>query len=336
MYCRRYQCLQGRAGVIIFSNLDAVYTTWKKKAYKRRIYLMPVRKESLRKELRIGIAEIVISIVSEGTFPDFGFDDAHTRFISEGGPEVILCLHYGKLANDYDFGEKIFDSGSTWSFHRRNGKYLLRISYSGENSTPDRIAILEPDFRSGDVYIPNRWTTNEPITLNPLLYPFAELLMINLLSQGKGLLTHSCGIDNNGKGILFAGESGAGKSTLSNLWKDKKDVTVLSDDRIIVRKMGGRFWMYGTPWHGDAKVCSPEKAPLEKIFFLKHAKMNKVKRIEGINAASKLLVCSFPTFWNKKGMKFTLGFIDELTREVPCYQLDFVPDERALDLVKSI
>jgi hypothetical protein len=94
--------------------------------------------------------------------------------------------------------------------------------------------------------------------------------------------------------------------------------------------------MYGTPWHGDAKACSPEKAPLEKIFFLKHAKMNKVKKIERIAAASKLLVCSFPTFWDKKGMEFTLGFIDELTREVPCYELSFVPDEIVLGLVKSI
>ena len=292
-------------------------------------------KKSLSKGVKIGIGGIVVSVVPEGAFPGFGFDDAYRNFITEGEPEVILRLHYGKLTDDGDCGEKIFDSGSTWNFHRRNGKYLLRISYSGEDSTPDKIAILEPDFRSGEVHISDHWS-NEPITLNPLLYPFAELLMINLLSQGRGILTHSCGIDNNGQGMLFAGESGAGKSTLSNLWKDKKGVTVLSDDRIIVRKMGGRFWMYGTPWHGDAKACSPEKVPLEKIFFLRHAKINKVKKIEGIAAASKLLVCSFPTFWDKKGMEFILGFIDELTREVPCYELSFVPDERVLDLVKSI
>ena len=293
-------------------------------------------KKSLSKGVKIGIAGIVVSVVPEGTFPDFGFDDAYRNFITEGAPEVILRFHYGKRTNDYDFGEKIFDSGSTWSFHRRNGKCLLRISYSGEDSTPDKIAILEPDFRSGDVYIPDRYPPQQPITLNPLLYPFAELLMINLLSQGRGVLTHSCGIGNNGKGMLFVGESGAGKSTLANQWKDKKDAAVLSDDRIIIRKMEERFWIYGTPWHGDAKACSPERAPLEKIFFLRHAKMNKVKRIEGIAAASKLLVCSFPTFWDKKGMEFTLEFIDQLTREVPCYELEFVPDERVLDVVESI
>ncbi len=292
-------------------------------------------KKSLSKGVKIGIAGIVVSVVPEGAFPGFGFDDAYRNFITEGEPGVILRLHYGKLTNGFDFGEKIFDSGSTWSFHRRNENYILRISYSSENSTPDRIVILEPDFRSGDVYIPDR-RSNEPITLNPLLYPLAELLMINLLSQGRGVLTHSCGIDNHGKGMLFAGESGAGKSTLSNLWKDKKDVTVLSDDRIIIRRIDGRFWMYGTPWHGDAKVSSPEKAPLEKIFFLDHAKKNSIKKMTPIEAASRLMVCSFPTFWDKKGMEFTLEFIDKLVTEVPCYELGFVPDKTVIDFVKNI
>jgi hypothetical protein len=195
------------------------------------------------------------------------------------------------------------------------------------------VAVLEPDFRSGDIYI----RAHEPASfLNPLIYPLNEILMVNLLSLGRGGMFHACGIKDNGQGILFVGASGAGKSTLANLWKKEKDVTILSDDRIIIRRKDGKFWAYGTPWHGDAKVCSPERAPLEKIFFLQHAKVSKVERIEGIDAASKLLVCSFPTFWDKKGMEFTLGFIDELTREVPCYELGFVPNKTVIDFVKDI
>lgn len=110
----------------------------------------------------------------------------------------------------------------------------------------------------------------------------------------------------------------------------------MSDDRIIVRKIDGQFWIYGTPWHGEANLCSPKKARLEKIFFLKHAEKNGIKKISLIDATSCMIVCSFPTFWNKKGMEFTVGFIDELTREVPCYELGFVPDERVLDLVENI
>lgn len=292
-------------------------------------------KKPLSKGLKIGIGGIVISVVPESTFQGFRIDDDHGRFITEGEPEVVLRFHYGDLSDEYDLGEKIFDSGGIWSFHRRNGKYLLRISYSDSNSTPDKIAVFEPDFRSGDVHISDR-RPNGPVASDPFLYPFAGLFMINLLSQGRGVLIHSCGVDDDGQGLLFAGESGAGKSSLANLWKNKKNVTVLSDDRIIIRKIDGRLWMYGTPWHGDAGICSPEKAPLEKVFFLKHAKKNEIKKIAPIDTASRLIVCSFPTFWDKKGMEFTLNFCAELSGEVPCYELGFVPDESVLDLVKSV
>jgi hypothetical protein len=33
---------------------------------------------------------------------------------------------------------------------------------------------------------------------------------------------------------------------MARLWKDVPGVTVLSDDRIILRKMDGRIWMFGT------------------------------------------------------------------------------------------
>jgi serine kinase of HPr protein (carbohydrate metabolism regulator) len=94
-----------------------------------------------------------------------------------------------------------------------------------------------------------------------------ELLMVNYLAQERGVIIHGCGIEKNGKGILFVGESGAGKSTLAKLWDQEDGVDVLSDDRIIVRKKGEQFWMYGTPWHGDAKFASPETVRLERILF---------------------------------------------------------------------
>jgi hypothetical protein len=160
--------------------------------------------------------------------------------------------------------------------------------------------------------------------------------MINLLSSGLGVLIHACGIRIKSRGIIFPGTSGAGKSTLANLGKSKKDFTVLSDDRIIIRKIDGRFWIYGTPWHGDAQVNSPERAPLERIFFLNHAQENSVSGTERIDATSKLIVCSFPPFWSKEGMEFTLGLIDELTKEVASYELGFLPDKSVFDLIGSI
>jgi hypothetical protein len=285
-------------------------------------------------ELRMRIGGITISFISDSSDLKTRVNDTFKHFVVKSRPEVIIHVHYGYIP-PYSLQKKVFDSDSTWSLYYSNKKCIFRFCSPPLNPLPNKIAILDSNFKSGDIYYSNNSVQNHN-SANPLEYPFGELLMINLLSQGKGVLAHSCGIDNNGKGMLFAGESGAGKSTLSNLWKGKKDVTILSDDRTIVRKIDGQFWIYGTPWHGDAKVSSPGRAPLEKIFFLKHAEKSEIKKMSLIDATSRIVVCSFPTFWDKKGMEFTLGFIDELVTEVPCYELGFVPDKTAIDFVRNI
>ena len=281
--------------------------------------------EQLSKQLKITIGDIGISVTANNRFK---IDNNYSLFLSRSRPEVILRTHYGYIPQ-IELGEKIFDN-QIWALHRSSEKFILCIHHpEPRSSSIIKLGVFQLDFESGDIYV-----GMETSQINsPLNYPLDQILMINLLSQGKGLLIHSCGIDYNGEGVLFAGSSGAGKSTIARLGINKKGVKVLSDDRVIVRQKDGEFWIYGTPWHGDARVCSPEKAPLEKILFLKHAEDNIIKRISPVDAVSRLIVCSFPTYWDKKGMEFILKFCTELVQKVPCYEIGFVPDESVLNLV---
>jgi hypothetical protein len=136
--------------------------------------------------------------------------------------------------------------------------------------------------------------------------------------------------------MLFSGVSGAGKSTLANLWKNRENANLLSDDRMIIRNIDGRFWMFGTPWHGDAKVASPEGVPLGRIFIIKHSPKNYASRLRANDAASALFVRCFPTFWNSSGMAYTLNLLGEIAEQVPCYELGFVPNETILDFVTKM
>jgi hypothetical protein len=164
-----------------------------------------------------------------------------------------------------------------------------------------------------------------------------EILMVNLLSRGRGVLLHACGVATiGGRGHLFVGVSGAGKSTLANLWRRRSDVVVLSDDRVIVRRRGEEFWAHGTPWHGDAKLASPVAVPLERIYVIEHAEENRAVPLKPVDAASRLLVRAFPTYWDAEGMAFTLQLLGQLSQAVPCYELGFVPDQSVIDFVGSL
>lgn len=283
--------------------------------------------EQLLKQLKISIGDIGISVTANNKFK---IDNTYSLFLSQNHQEVILRAHYGDIPQ-IELGEKIFGN-QVWDLYHSSEKAILRIHYPGSRSTSvDKLGVFPLDFESGDIYM-GRKTSQIDF---PLSYPLDQILMINLLSQGRGILIHSCGIDDNGEGMLFAGSSMAGKSSIARLVINKKGVKVLNDDRVIVRKKDGGFWIYGTPWHGDVKECLPETAPLKKICFIKHGKKNRIKKIAPREATSRLTVCSFPTFWDKKGMEFTLQFCAELARKVPCYELGFVLDESVLDFVRD-
>lgn len=293
-----------------------------------------MQKRARLSEFRFSLGDITLSIEAIDSKAAFTVDPARQRFSTTHKPDIALRLHNTDTFPSYEFKETIFASGGLWNLFRSQGRYILCGSSEPEG-IPQRMLVISPDYRSGDIYLNRK--NGEPDSFNtyPLEYPLDEVLMINLLSSRQGALIHACGIKEDTGGIAFIGSSGAGKSTLSNLYKGKKEVTALSDDRIIIRKREGEFWMYGTPWHGDAKVCSPERVPLRKIFFLKHAQKNSTKEMTPMEATRRLIINSFLPFWDKPGMEFTLKFCAELTKKVPCYELGFFPDASVLSFIRS-
>lgn len=284
------------------------------------------------KEIKISIADIVISLKAEQENLILSDSDPRQYFVTKAKPDLILKVRDGPVP-EFAVEELIFDTFVTWKLFRSDGYSVLKAPFG--------TLVLNSDLKRGDIYLKMRGKRQSP--LFPLTYPIDEILMINLLSQNLGLMLHACGLTRKGRGVLFPGTSGAGKSTIANLWKlrmtksklNNEEMVILSDDRVIVRRRKGQFWIYGTPWHGDARVCSPEKVPLERVFFLKHAKKNVIEELSPKDVVASLIVRSFSPFWDKKGMAFTLDFCTELAQSVPCYELGFVPNESAVEFIES-
>jgi hypothetical protein len=194
--------------------------------------------------------------------------------------------------------------------------------------------LLVRSFTFGEVHLHRHYFPQDR-SVYPLEYPLDELLMIHLLSGGKGVQVHACAvIDSLGNGLLFAGQSGAGKTTLAKLWRQEGEVVILNDDRIILRHTGGTLWMYGTPWHGEAGFAHPARVPLRRIYFLRHGQKNEIVSLQPAEAVGRLFAHSFPPFYSLAGLDFTLGFFEEVVTAVPCDDLRFLPDQRVIEFIR--
>ena len=287
------------------------------------------------RKLKLRIADIIIEVSCENTNLDFTEEQAHKRFLVEdGNPHLTLKAFYKEIP-DIDLGEEVFNSGSVWKLFSNDDKFIFTLTSPPDALKPYSIAVIDKDFKNGEIYFTSLDPSSSYVP-NPLNYPLDELLMVNILAKRKGILVHSNCIDDKGFGMLFTGTSGAGKSTMAEIWKGKEGVKILTDERVVIRKENASFFAYGTPWHGTARIHSPEKAVLKKIFFIKHGKENSAKLLNKLDATSRLIVRAFPTYWNQEGMKFTLDFTSEITENIPCYELPFKPDESIIDFVRGV
>jgi hypothetical protein len=288
--------------------------------------------------LSVRIADININLGCAWPEMRLWLEEAASRFqvAESSAPDVRVMAGWGDLTEAVR-GEQLFDSGALWRLYRAgDGRYVYSFSTSYFGSQPYKMAVFNQDFTSGEVYL-HRPYFDTARAVYPLEYPLDELLLLNILARGKGAEFHSCGIvDASGNGRLFLGQSGAGKSTTAGLWEQRAGAHILSDDRIIVRRAGEGFQMYGTPWHGESKHGSPSSAPLKQIFFLRQALRNELTPLKRAEAAARLFACSFPPFYDTRGLEFTLGFLEEMVCAVPCYELDFLRDESAVDYVRQV
>jgi hypothetical protein len=271
----------------------------------------------------ICIGDITLSITAD-VKENLNIDPAYLPFTSSDKPDIQLRVHQGNFENPGS--DKAFDCPPIWTLYRKGDTNILEIfpDMTGAHGT----LVFESGFKNAELYMGN-------LPGGPFYGPIMELLMVNYLAQGHGLILHACGVVHKDQGILFVGESGAGKTTMARLWAQEQGVDVLSDDRTIVRKKGNGFRMYGTPWHGEGKFGSPGSAKVEKIFFLSHREENALRNMRSIDAASRLLICSFPPYWDPEGMAFTLELISELTEQVSCQDLSFRPDRSVIQFLKA-
>jgi hypothetical protein len=283
--------------------------------------------------LSLRIADINIFILSQDSELKIGVDGAAKQFlVNQANPDATVQASWDNQFAEVK-GKKIFDSGALWQAYAENGSYVFRFTSLALGPLPYKVASFNQQFTKGEVSL-NRSYFDSDQRIYPLEYPLDELLVVNLLAQGKGVEVHACGIvDSNGNGRLFVGQSEAGKTTMAKLWQNEPGITILSDDRIILCSVDKKIWMYGTPWHGEAMLASPVRVPLTKTYFLQKGLKNELIPLGNSDAVGRLFSCCFVPFYNPEAIDYTLSFFNEVIETVPCSEIRFLPDKRVTEFI---
>ena len=188
-----------------------------------------------------------------------------------------------------------------------------------------QLALVDKTFSHWKIY-----SNPEPDgSLLPLRYPLGSIIIYYLTVNTQALLIRASCIFDGVKGRLFTGFSGNGKSTMSKIWANAGNL-VVNDDRLIIRKQEGSFFVYNTPMiYSDL----PKKAPLNTIHLISHSHVNKIKKQPRALAVSKVMPFFFQNNFDKKYIHDHLDFLNDLCNHISVYELGFVPDTDIINFV---
>jgi hypothetical protein len=227
----------------------------------------------------------------------------------------------------------IYDNHESWSMATDGIDYFIFLRDRGlENAIIT--ARISRDFKTGTIYCNAALIdSSSGSILNPLRYPLDQILVMHILAKNSGAIVHSTGLVIGNSGYIFPGRAGAGKSTIASLFQARNDVTVLSDDRMIIRQEDSEYRIFGTPWPSDGRMAINRGASLKCIIFLAHADINRIERLSSVQAAEMLITVVSIPWYDREAAGQLIVFCDRLVTEIPVYMLYFKPDKEAADFI---
>lgn len=264
-------------------------------------------------------------------WPFVTFEPFATAF--SHAPDIAMTVRVVQHLPEVPHGPVLYDAcHGLWKWHAADAGYLLE-SPNRSTGGPEALALVSKDIASVTVWVlgqPAGGTTRmgwEPLHL---INPIVEACLLTRLAGDGGLLLHAAGLltDQGGPaeqyGWAFTGSSGAGKSTISEFYA-ARGARVLSDERIILRRIEGAMQVFGTPWPGSGRHSLNQQGPLKGLFCIRHGKDgHALRRMPPSAAVPFVLPQCFLPHWDRAAMDDTLAFLGTLLETVDCFELAFL------------
>lgn len=229
----------------------------------------------------------------------------------------------------------VFESEAPWRAFRDGADLLIELRPGGAGTPLEWLARFAPGVPSVLVHCGAGRPADGRLHC-PIHYPLDQLLLMCLLPHISGLLVHAAGVRRGDRAAIFAGRSGAGKSTTMGLLEGYPGLVGLSDDRIVIRELAGRYRAFGTPWAGTHPVVSHDDAELSAIVFLHQAPETRLVPISPKQALDQLLRTASIPWFDVESVSPALGACDALLSRVPLYELHFRKHAEIREVVASL
>lgn len=213
-----------------------------------------------------------------------------------------------------------------WTIYEADGGICIHVYDSDELTRLQHIAFYQEDKQEWTIYS----DLNENQELESLRYPMLPLILYYLSTQTESLLVHASGVFDGTHGRIFSGFSGVGKSTMAGIWQNT-GAQIINDDRLMLRKLDGRWWMFNTPMY----YTDVPKAPLDFIYLPFHHSENTYERGVGIQMSMRFMAHCIQHGYNAAHVQWHLNQLMDISTEIPITRLGVVPNAEVLTFIKQ-
>jgi hypothetical protein len=268
----------------------------------------------------LGGLEIEISFPSELRT----FDPAYLPFLSPPSENkkfdkiqlsVVASPIEDKWMQNWKAADLLLDTGETWALELTGDKewpYHFGPSPTFPSDPPVLHCLASDSFKKAQVFFP-QGTDSSSREIHSRSYPLDEVLARHALLQHQSLLLHASGVTIGDRGYLFLGDSGAGKSTIAELLEAELGPGIIhSDDRIVLREREGKWYMYGTPWHGTFPRVLSQGIEVAGFFYLEKSEKNFLVPLEPSQALPYLFPVCLGVWWLKASTDKQVQLLESL------------------------
>jgi hypothetical protein len=277
-----------------------------------------------RRYYRIG--GVTIELTADRPMNSETFASKFETFRVDGpGPDTIAIHHRFGLPDvrGRDLGREVFRK-APWAVYRQPGGGWLYLGIAADPSDHalSRVADFTPDHGRGTVFNENDRQFCQGGLQSLTMFTTDQIVLARVLGDRQACYLHSSAAVVDGAGLVFVGHSDAGKSTTARMLDGHAEI--LCDDRNVVRRWPDGFRVHGTWSHGDFPRVSAASAPLAAILMLTQSTENRLVRLDRpMQAAAQLTACLVKPLADADWWDKSLGLIDALVAEVPCYEMRF-------------